>query len=325
MVRQLRLPTYDRLQNIDDIDHHTHNETNVSDSSLSGNNSVTLDSNWKPVGLQNLGNTCYLNSIIQCLLTCHHYNSLFSDISNTELVNSLRLNNIDISNIKQILCNLDPFFDTQLQQDAHEALLKILNILHVDTSYNPLGDISLSQSNSQLYTSIIKSNFHGSFNVNSTCLICQWNSVSIEEFTELSINTDGEIKKGILSSLKSDCTKLCIKCHHDTKHKVVKTIWQQPFFTIIRINRFRQLNTGRIHKNTANILCNDNIVTPGFKGKLIAMINHKGTYINSGHYVSLVKSSNQWFECNDSIITSTNFTDICSSKDTYIAFYVKMD
>lgn len=47
---------------------------------------------------------------------------------------------------------------------------------------------------------------------------CQSISVTIEEFTELSINTDGEIKKGILSSLKYDCVKLCINCHQNTNH-----------------------------------------------------------------------------------------------------------
>ena len=173
--------------------------------------------------------------------------------------------------------------------------------------------------------SIIKSNFYGSFSVNSTCLTCQHNSVSIEEFTELSVNTEEDIRKGILASLKSTCIKLCITCHQNTTHKVVKTIWQQPVFNIIRINRFLQLNTGRMHKNTATLRCNESITTTSFKGKLIAMVNHKGTNINSGHYVSYVKSDNHWFECNDAMITPTEFTNIRSSKDTYIAFYIKMD
>ena len=41
-----------------------------------------------PVGLNNFGNTCYLNSLLQCLLSCSSFNSIFINQNNNKQNNN---------------------------------------------------------------------------------------------------------------------------------------------------------------------------------------------------------------------------------------------
>mgnify|MGYP001552069461 CR=1 FL=1 len=108
-------------------------------------------------------------------------------------------------------------------------------------------------------------------------------------------------------------------CNSNTEHHITKKIWQQPTITIIRLNRIKQLRTGRIHKDTSTVLCDNHLAT------LIAAVFHKGTSTDNGHYTSVVKSNNIWYNCNDHTVRPTQYTDFCSSKEVYMAFYHKLD
>ncbi len=45
---------------------------------------------WKPIHLQNLGNTCYLNSVLQCLFTIDYYTSFLPVNTAPPLIKKLK-------------------------------------------------------------------------------------------------------------------------------------------------------------------------------------------------------------------------------------------
>ncbi len=98
-------------------------------------------------------------------------------------------------------------------------------------------------------------------------------------------------------------------------------IIQQPLITTICVNRFHQSRAGRLTKNTAYVLCNRSISLTDFDGQLIGLILHKGSSTNSGHFLSMVRVGDIWFECDDVKITKIEFNHFCVSNAVYILFY----
>ncbi len=116
-------------------------------------------------------------------------------------------------------------------------------------------------------------------------------------------------------------TKFCYLWNSNKSHTNQDVIIQQPLITTICVNRFHQSRTGRLSKNTAHVLCNGYISLTDFDSQLMGLILHKGSSTNSGHYLSMVKVGDIWFECDDVKITEIEFNHFCSSNTVYMLFY----
>ena len=93
-------------------------------------------------------------------------------------------------------------------------------------------------------------------------------------------------------------------------------------YLLIQINRTSVSNLhGRPRKNNHPFGIYENIKLGLINYTLLGLIEHRGVFINSGHYASYIRQNNKWYHCDDKHITETNLFTL--SNNVYLLFYAK--
>ena len=132
--------------------------------------------------------------------------------------------------------------------------------------------------------------------------------------------TNGSISKLIQGSFTVSLSKKCNSCGTDTDHFERTRLLQPPQFVVILINKFRT-EGGICQKDQTPISIENNICINGFPFLLLAIIEHHGITIRSGHYTATLVSNGKLYTCDDNLISSTSATDSFESKTAYMVFY----
>ncbi|PAN21051.1 hypothetical protein GQ55_3G409000 [Panicum hallii var. hallii] len=277
-----------------------------------------------PAGLTNLGATCYANSILQCL----YMNSSFrSGIFSLELdvlekypvLDQLARLFAQLHSSKMAFIDSAPFIktlelDNGVQQDSHEFLTLFLSLL----------EQSLSHSKVPGARTIVQRQFCGSVSHVTRCSSCGKDSAAsskMEDFYELELNIKGlnnleESLNDYFSeeALDGENQYFCESCQKrvDATHCI--KLRSLPPVVNFQLKRYvflpktttkkkisstfsfpGQLDLGKRLSNPSSSCTYD----------LAAILIHKGTGANSGHYVAHIKdeSNGQWWEFDDETVS----------------------
>ncbi|KAG8505291.1 putative ubiquitin carboxyl-terminal hydrolase 50, partial [Galemys pyrenaicus] len=228
-------------------------------------------------GLRNLGNTCYMNAILQCLcsvsplveyfLSGKYITSLQKDCSEVAtafayLMTDMWLGDSDCVSPElfwSALGNLHPAFMKKRQQDAQEFLIYVLNELHEALkkyqrrrSYEKASIPRCCRKMIANESSIITRLFEGQINYSIVCLKCENCTYKNEVFTVLSLPVPSEYECSL-----QDCLQCffqqdtltwnnqihCSFCETKQETAVRASISKAPKIIVFHLKRFDILGT----------------------------------------------------------------------------------
>ena len=257
---------------------------------------------------------------------------------------------------KSFIENLSKFvkkYYTFEQQDSHECLMYILDILHKGLCYDIEVDIKgeiktdidiIMKQSLENWKKFYENNysyiveiFHGMFYNKITCNNCEVKENVFEPFNCISVNIPDNgvidlktcLDNYFINSEDINTWK-CDKCNELGCNKKIN-FWSLPNYVIIHLKRFsntgKRLNT--IVKfptddlNLTEYVSNEKQDSNNYIYSLYAVNCHSGN-ARSGHYWSVCKNlNNKWYKYNDADISEFHDINNISSTDSYILFYYR--
>ncbi|KAI0722755.1 cysteine proteinase [Earliella scabrosa] len=314
-----------------------------------------IDTHWPSnvtvgCGLNNTGNTCFLNSALQCLL---HTTPLIHVL----LKHSPKDDNHSPKNTYCMICALrsvmmeayskshhaiTPYqVITKLQviakhmrrgrqEDSHEFLRYLVDALQrsILAGYPQKLDPKLAE------TSWVYTIFGGLLRSRVKCLACGHNSDTFDRMLDLSVDIAGvaslrdALRKFVaVDHLRGADKYKCEKCKKAVNADKQFTVQQAPLVLTIHLKRFSPMGRKIGHpvrydeQISLQPCMSEGEFGPTYS--LYGVISHAGGGPNSGHYYAHVKAANgQWFEMNDDSVMRHGSAPT-SMKNAYILFYIR--
>lgn len=311
----------------------------------------------KIFGIVNLGNTCFMNSILQILFNIEPLTNTLLDISSDnqiiqqyqKILKYWKTNNsnkvVKLKNFCETIFENTHFYRHQ-QQDAHEFLYLLLDIIHENIKQDVIIN-SVNKSNNkqaliceETWKNFCKNNFsvviptfYGQIRTEIKCN-CSHKSIMREQICGITLEVQARTMTNALDQYFNNSIISDYKCE---KCKTVQDIQQKkvieilPEYMIIQLNRFMGLN----HKNnsifgfSSYININDYIepefIDDGIKYELCGIICHYGS-MHSGHYNVYLKHCNKkWYYADDEIIQEMTGIDEDIIRNIYLLIYKRVN
>jgi ubiquitin C-terminal hydrolase len=293
-------------------------------------------------GIQNLGGTCAINSILQIII---RNNTLRSIILNSlapsnsltneliEIIDLIHIQHKSITPHKFINHFFETFkgiFNKYEEIDINELWLYLYNKIFEETSVNSRPIPYISSINDKhdydIYlhndkkTCELTRNVQGSFINIIECSKCKNKSYSFEPFISMSLDIEENqsianlIIKSLIREIREADDWRCERCKEKCSYMKMKKIWKLPKILFISLNRFNET----FEKNNMNIYIN-NVINFSEEcietAKINQIYNIQGLGLHSGnllggHYVALCNLTENYYLYNDNNVIKYNNDDI---------------
>ena len=283
-------------------------------------------------GINNLGATCAINSLIQMICRCQRLRDVILN-SNTgegtftyelkeviDLIHNQKKSINPMKFINNFYIIFKGIFNRFEQLDINELWLYVFDKINEETSITLEGNLDEYESKIAVFnnnkTSDILKLVQGIFINIISCSNCNHNSHSFEPF--ISIPVDIYENKSIADlvgltiddEIREQDEWKCEKCNGNHKYLKMKKIWKLPDILFISLNRFKDIN----NKNNAEVYINENLNfnlnnIRNYTYNLQSIGLHFGN-LQGGHYISVCNINNETFNIyNDENVRVINKDD----------------
>lgn len=301
-------------------------------------------------GLHNLGNTCFLNSTVQCLTytpplanyllsreharSCPQGSFCMLCIMQNHLVQAFANSGNAIKPVSFIrdLRKIARHFRFGNQEDAHEFLRYTIDAMQKAC----LNGYAKLDRQTQA-TTLVHQIFGGYLRSRVKCSVCKSVSDTYDPFLDvaLEIRQAANIVRALELFVKPDGLSgenayMCARCKKKVPASKRFTIHRASNVLTLSLKRFANFSGGKITKDVGypeflNIrpYMSQSSGEPVVYG-LYAVLVHAGYSCHAGHYYCYVKaSSGQWYQMNDSLVHSSNI-QVVLNQQAYVLFYLRI-
>lgn len=307
-----------------------------------------------PPGITNLGDTCYISAVVQCLNSLELFTNMdgksmllpqgemgraFSDLLESMWQEKLPPTVVDPSLFYKTLRQILVQFQEKRQQDASEFFTLLLNrfcedqdAVMMDVKPEPEKHKLSEHEDVGKNIHLVNDIFRLSFNLTRACYNCKKSSKTSGFLRQLSVSLKGRPSKtslaGCLNAFFTEPNQ-CDFCNA-VKGRCDKTrLTEAPRILVIDFKRWENVIEKMVRPvkfpfslDLAPYMDPAHKQSP-HKYALRGVVHHVGANVHTGHYTASIFFRGRWLRCDDQRITEITKDNI-NTETSYILFYKRL-